>query len=374
MKPTIIEVKTRKELRRFVHYPNEMYKDNPYYVPTLEKGDRDALDPKKNHAFEFCEGTYWLALDDNGRIVGRIAGIINQMYNRKSGINGARFGFMDFIDDDEVVDALFDTVENWARKKGMKRIIGPQGFLEFDASGVLVEGFDQLPTAYGKYNFPYYDAQLVRRGYGKDTDWVEMRITLPDQVDTLFERPARIIAERLHLRQAEIRDKKEMAAWFDKCVVVLNQAYSKLHGFTELSPGQVEDLKKQFVPNLNPDFVSIIIDEQDEVVGFGISLPSLSRALQKCRGRLFPLGFLHILHALKHNDTLDSLLIGIRNGYKNQGIHAMIFNKLSKTATRMGIKYIESTRQLEDNLNVQNLWNRFDHTLTKRARCYVKNL
>ena len=281
---------------------------------------------------------------------------------------------MDFIDDDEVVDALFDTVENWARKKGMKRIIGPQGFLEFDASGVLVEGFDQLPTAYGKYNFPYYDAQLVRRGYGKDTDWVEMRITLPDQIDTLFERPARIIAERLHLRQAEIRDKKEMAAWFDKCVVVLNQAYSKLHGFTELSPGQVEDLKKQFVPNLNPDFVSIIIDEQDEVVGFGISLPSLSRALQKCRGRLFPLGFLHILHALKHNDTLDSLLIGIRNGYKNQGIHAMIFNKLSKTATRMGIKYIESTRQLEDNLNVQNLWNRFDHTLTKRARCYVKNL
>ena len=374
MKPTIIEVKTRKELRRFVHYPNKMYKDNPYYVPTLEKGDRDALDPKKNHAFEFCEGTYWLALDDNGRIVGRIAGIINRIYNRKSGINGARFGFMDFIDDDEVVDALFDTVENWARKKGMKRIIGPQGFLEFDASGVLVEGFDQLPTAYGKYNFPYYDAQLVRRGYGKDTDWVEMRITLPDQIDTLFERPARIIAERLHLRQAEIRDKKEMAAWFDKCVVVLNQAYSKLHGFTELSPGQVEDLKKQFVPNLNPDFVSIIIDEQDEVVGFGISLPSLSRALQKCRGRLFPLGFLHILHALKHNDTLDSLLIGIRNGYKNQGIHAMIFNKLSKTATRMGIKYIESTRQLEDNLNVQNLWNRFDHTLTKRARCYVKNL
>ena len=374
MKPTIIEVKTRKELRRFVHYPNKMYKDNPYYVPTLEKGDRDALDPMKNHAFEFCEGTYWLALDDNGRIVGRIAGIINRIYNRKSGINGARFGFMDFIDDDEVVDALFDTVENWARKKGMKRIIGPQGFLEFDASGVLVEGFDQLPTAYGKYNFPYYDAQLVRRGYGKDTDWVEMRITLPDQIDTLFERPARIIAERLHLRQAEIRDKKEMAAWFDKCVVVLNQAYSKLHGFTELSPGQVEDLKKQFVPNLNPDFVSIIIDEQDEVVGFGISLPSLSRALQKCRGRLFPLGFLHILHALKHNDTLDSLLIGIRNGYKNQGIHAMIFNKLSKTATRMGIKYIESTRQLEDNLNVQNLWNRFDHTLTKRARCYVKNL
>ena len=167
MKVTIQEVVTKKDLRQFVHYPNALYKDNPYYVPTLESGDRDVLDPKKNHAFEFCEGKYWLARNEKGAIVGRIAGIINHQYNQKMGIDYARFGFMDFIDDDTVVDALFDTVEAWAREKGMKVMNGPLGFLEFDASGVLVAGFDELPTAYGKYNFPYYEPQLLRRGYAE---------------------------------------------------------------------------------------------------------------------------------------------------------------------------------------------------------------
>ena len=374
MKVTIQEVVTRKDLKQFVHYPNALYKDNPYYVPTLERGDLDALDPKKNHAFEFCEGTYWLARDENGAIVGRIAGIINRAYNEKIGASQARFGFMDFVDDDAVVDALFDTVEAWAREKGMNVMNGPLGFLEFDASGVLVAGFDELPTAYGKYNFPYYEPQLLRRGYTKDIDWVEYQLVMPDDIDQWFTRPANLVAQRYHLHQADIGTKKKMVSYFPECAQVLNETYRNIHGFSELSKGQIDDLMKQFVPNLNIDFVSVILDEEEKVVAFGISIPSLSKAMQKCKGRLFPFGFRHVLYALRHNDTLDLLLIGIRDKYKNKGLNAMIFEKIAPAIRRYGIRYVETTRELEDNNSVQNMWNRFENRLHKRARCYIKEL
>ena len=291
MKVTIKEATTRKERKQFVHYPNELYKDNPYYVPTLEKGDMDALDPEKNHAFAFCEGKYWLAYDADGRIVGRIAGIINRQYNEKTGVDYARFGFMDFVDDDDVVDALFDTAEAWAREKGMKVMNGPLGFLEFDASGVLVMGFDELPTAYGKYNFPYYEPQLLRRGYRKDTDWVEYSVEMPDNIVEWFSRPAKLISQRYHLPQATIDTKKQMVDYFPQCIPVLNETYRNLHGFSELTKEQVDDLIAQFVPNLNTDFVSIILNEKDEAVAFGIAMPSLSTAMQKCHGKLFTFGW-----------------------------------------------------------------------------------
>ena len=369
MKVTIKEVVTKKDRKQFVHFPNAFYKDNKYYVPTLESADLDALDPQKNHAFK-----YWLALDAEGKIVGRIAGIINRQYNQKVGVDFARFGFMDFVDDDDVVDALFDTVEAWAREKGMKKMNGPLGFLEFDASGVLVAGYDELPTAYGKYNFPYYEPQLLRRGYVKDTDWVEYSVKLPDNITELFGRTAGLVAARYHLHQADISSKQKMVAYFPQCAKLLNETYRDIHGFSELTKGQVDDLIKQFVPNLNTDFVSIILDEHDEVVAFGISMPSLSKAMQKCKGKLFPLGFVHILHAIKHNDTLDLLLIGISDQYKNKGLNAMIFDKIAPAVQRYGIKYLETTRELEDNTSVQNMWNRFETRLHKRARCYLKDL
>lgn len=374
MKPVIKEVTTRRDLRRFVHFPNDMYKDNPYYVPTLERGDLIVLDPKKNHAFDFCEGRYWLALDERGQIVGRIAGIINWQYNRKTGVDYARFGFMDFIDDDGVVDALFDTVESWARSKGMKVMSGPLGFLEFDASGVLVEGYDKLPTPYGKYNFPYYEPQLQRRGYVKDTDWVELRKRLPDDIGTRFQHASDLISERYGLHQAPFRDKREMLKYFPEGIEVLNSAYGRLHGYSELTREQVRDLERQFVPNLNVDFVSFLLDKDDHVVAFGIAMPSLSKAMQKCHGKLLPFGFIHLLHALKHNDTIDTLLIAIRDEYRDKGLNAIIFHKLSQSAARYGIHFLETTRQLEDNLNVQNMWNRFETINARRTRCYVKNL
>jgi GNAT superfamily N-acetyltransferase len=374
MKVTVKEVVSRRELKAFVHFPNKMYKKEQYYVPTLEKADLDALDQKKNHAFEVCEAKYWMAFDESGKAVGRIAGIINRQYNEKTGLKQARFGFLDFIDDKDVVKALFDTSENWAREKGMTTVSGPLGFLEFDAAGVLVMGFDQLPTCYGKYNFPYYEPRLLELGYTKETDWIESIVTVPFPIPDRYERGAKLISERYKLHGFAPKSKKEMVGHFSEMAKLLNKAYSDIHGFSELSDGQIEDLKKQFVPNLNPGLVGIVADENDKIVGFGISIPSLAKAMQKAKGRLFPFGFIHLYRALRHNDTLDSLLIAVDDEYKGKGVNSLIFTTIAPAAEKIGIKYLETTRELEDNESVQNLWNSFEHRTVKRARCYHKDL
>ncbi len=371
---TIKEVKDKRDLRRFVRFPNELYAGNKYYVPQIESMEIDTLTPGKNRAFEVCEGKYWLAFDESGEVVGRVAGIINHKYNEKVGKKICRFGWIDFIESGEVVGALLAKVEEYARAKGMEIVEGPVGFLEFDISGVLVEGFDQIPTAYGKYNHPYYEPLILRQGYVKETDFVEYRITVPDNLDR-YHRFARLVAERYDLHEANCSSKKELVKKYaDGIFSVMNSCYSKLHGFSELSPAQCDDLKAQFLPNLNLDYVSIILDKDDKVIGFGVTLPSLSLALQKAKGHMFPFGFIHILRALKKNDTIDALLIAILDEYRDKGVNALIVSKIGEGMHRNGIKFVESTRELEGNLEVQNLWGRFEHHLHKRARIYSKHL
>lgn len=374
MKVTIKEVRTKKDLRAFVHFPNLLYKDNPYYVPQIESMDRNTLTPSRNHAFEVCEGKYWLAYDEGGAVVGRVAGIINHRYNEKTGEKICRFGWIDFIDDRCVSKALMDTVECYAKEKGMDIVNGPMGFLEFDAAGVLVEGYDKLPTAYGKYNAPYYESHLTEMGYVKDADYVEYLIKVPEVIPERYARMAELVSIKNSLHQAELRNRADLEPYLDGVFRCMNSAYSQLHGFSELSPGQCDDLKKQFLSNINVDYVSIVLDADEQVVGFGVALPSLSKAMQKAQGSLFPLGWWHMLKALTQNDTLDLLLIAIDEKYKNKGVNAMIFDKFAQGITRNGIKYIESTRELEDNTSVQNLWRYLEHDLTKRARTYVKRI
>lgn len=374
MKIKVKEVNSKKELREFVHFPNELYKDNPYYVPQIESMDRDTLTPSKNHAFEVCEGKYWLAYDEQDKIVGRVAGIINHRYNEKVSEKICRFGWIDFIDDRDVSEALMNTVETYAREKGMELVCGPMGFLEFDAAGVLVNGFDRLPTAYGKYNDPYYEYHLWAMGYRKDVDFVEYLIKVPEVIPERYALAAKIVAEKFQLHEAPIQSRKDIDPYLDGVFRCLNSAYSKLHGFTELSPGQCEDLGKQFLSNINVDYLSIILDSNNQVVAFGVALPSLSKAMQKAKGRMFPFGWYHMLKALKKNDTIDLLLIAIDEHYQNKGVNAMIFNKFAKGIVKNGIKFIESTRELEDNTQVQNLWHYLEHDLVKRARTYFKPL
>lgn len=368
------EVTTKNDLRAFVHLPNQLYKGNPYYVPQIESMDRDTLTPEKNHAFEACEAKYYLAYDGKGDVVGRVAGIVNRKYNEKTGEKCCRFGWVDFVDDREVSKALMDTVEQYAHEKGMDTMCGPMGFLEFDAAGVLVEGFDKLPTAYGKYNAPYYEQHLLELGYVKDVDFVEYLIKVPEIIPDRYERMSQLVAIKNDLHQASIRDKADLDPYLDGVFRCLNSAYAQLHGFTELTAGQCDDLKKMFVTNINVDYVSIVLDSNEEVIGFGVALPSLAKAMQKAKGSLFPFGWMHLLKALKKNDTIDLLLIAIEEKYKNKGVNAMIFHKFAQGITKNGIKFIESTRELEDNTSVQNLWRYLEHDLTKRARTYKKDL
>ena len=370
----IKEVNTRKELKAFVHFPNALYKNNPVYVPQIESMDLDTLTPEKNHAFEVCESKYWLAYDEKGTVVGRVAGIINRKYNEKTGKKICRFGWIDFIDDRNVSKALIDTIERYAKEKGMDTINGPMGFLEFDPAGVLVEGFDKLPTPYGKYNAPYYEKHLTELGYAKDADYVEYLIKVPEVIPDRYERMAQLVSVKNGLHQAEFHNRAELHPYLDGLFRCLNSAYAALHGFSDLSEGQCEDLKKQFLTNINVDYVSIVLDADEQVVGFGVALPSLAKAMQKAKGSLFPFGWLHMLKALKHNDTIDLLLIAIDEKYKNKGVNAMIFHKFAQGITKNGIKFIESTRELEDNTSVQNLWRYLEHELTKRARTYIKQI
>ena len=361
-------------MRAFVHFPNQLYKDNPCYVPQIESMDRDTLTPEKNHAFEVCEGKYWLAYNEKEEVVGRVAGIINRKYNEEKGEKVCRFGWIDFIDDCEVSKALMDIVERYAKEKGMDAISGPMGFLEFDPAGVLVEGFDKLPTAYGKYNAPYYEAHLTDLGYAKDIDYVEYLIKVPEVIPERYERMAQLVSIKNDLHEAPFRNRKELEPYLDGIFKCLNSAYSKLHGFSALSKGQCEDLKKQFLGHINVDFMSVILDAEEHVVAFGVGMPALSKAMQKAKGSLFPFGWLHLMKALRKNDTIDLLLIAIDEKYKNKGVNAMIFDKFAKGITKNGIKYIESTRELEDNTSVQNLWRYLEHDLTKRARTYKKTI
>lgn len=370
----IKEVNTRKELKAFVHFPNALYKNNPVYVPQIESMDLDTLTPEKNHAFEVCESKYWLAYDEKGTVVGRVAGIINRKYNEKTGRKICRFGWIDFIDDRNVSKALIDTIERYAKEKGMDTTNGPMGFLEFDPAGVLVEGFDKLPTPYGKYNAPYYEKHLTELGYAKDADYVEYLIKVPEVIPDRYERMAQLVSVKNGLHQAEFHNRAELHPYLDGLFRCLNSAYAALHGFSDLSEGQCEDLKKQFLTIINVDYVSIVLDADEQVVGFGVALPSLAKAMQKAKGTLFPLGWLHMLKALKHNDTIDLLLIAIDEKYKNKGVNAMIFHKFAQGITKNGIKFIESTRELEDNTSVQNLWRYLEHDLTKRARTYIKQI
>ena len=373
MAVSIKEVRTKRDLRQFAKFPNVLYKNNKYYVPQLISMDMATFSPKINRAFEVCEGKYWLAYKD-GELVGRVAGIINHKYNRKVGQNICRFGWIDFTNNPEVVHALLDTVESYARANGMKVVEGPVGFLEFDVAGVLVDGFDQYPTAYGKYNDPYYEPLILAEGYKKETDYVEFRVTVPENIDR-YEKLSKLIGERLGLHEATFKNKKDLVRKYaDGIFGVLNHAYSSLHGFSELSQAQCEDLKKEFLPQLILDYVSVIVDKDDKVVAFGITLPSLSKALIKAKGHLFPFGWYHILHALKHNDTIDALLVAISDEYKDKGVNAMLIAKMGIGYHKHGIKYLESTRELESNMAVQNMWGHFERKLHKRARVYIKEI
>lgn len=378
MSVVIREVKEDdKALKKaFVKFPIKLYKDCPYYVPSLILDELDTLNTKKNPAFDFCEMQMFLAYKEN-QIVGRIVAIINHKANEVWNEKHARFSLVDFIDDNEVVDALFAAAIKWVKDKGMDAIVGPMGFTDLDPEGMLIKGFDQVSTMATKYSYPYYVTQLERLGFEKEADWNEYRIPVPDAVPERHQRIANMVATRYGLKVLKFKNLKQIAPYVNRLFKLMNEAYKPLYGFAPLTQKQIDHYVKMYVPLLRWDIVSIIIKEEtDEVVGFGIGMPSLSRGLIKSRGKLFPFGWYHLLKDLKSkkNPVIDLLLIGIAPEYQGKGVNAIIFNDFIPSAYKCGFQFAESNPELEMNNKVASLWDGFNAENHKMRRAYIKHL
>lgn len=377
MSVEIKKVTTKSELKRFIRFNYEFYKDNPYSVPDLYDDMLNTFSPKKNAAFEFCEADYFLALRD-GKIVGRVAAIINRRANETWNRKTVRFGWIDFIDDMEVSTALIDTVKQWGKERGMTEIEGPLGFTDMDAEGMLVEGFDQLSTMATIYNYPYYPQHMERLGLNKSADWVEMKIYVPDAIPEKHRRISEIIARRYNLHIRKLKSKKEVrqSGVAHDIFRLINDAYTPLFGYSRMTERQIDQYVKMYVPVLDLRMVSIVENEQNEIVAVGISMASLSRALQKAKGRLLPFGWYHLLKALmwKRPKVLDLLLVAVRPDYQGKGVNALLFTDLIPVYKELGFEYAESNPELEMNEKVQNQWQYFKTEQHKRRRCFKADI
>ena len=377
MSVEIKKVTTKSELKRFIRFNYEIYKDNPYSVPDLYDDMLNTFSPKKNAAFEFCEADYFLALRD-GKIVGRVAAIINRRANETWNRKTVRFGWIDFIDDMEVSTALIDTVKQWGKERGMTEIEGPLGFTDMDAEGMLVEGFDQLSTMATIYNYPYYPQHMERLGLSKSADWVEMKIYVPDAIPEKHRRISDIIAKRYNLHIRKLKSKKEVrqSGVAHDIFRLINDAYTPLFGYSRMTERQIDQYVKMYVPVLDLRMVSIVENEQNEIVAVGISMASLSRALQKAKGRLLLFGWYHLLKALmwKRPKVLDLLLVAVRPDYQGKGVNALLFTDLIPVYKELGFEYAESNPELEMNEKVQNQWQYFKTEQHKRRRCFKADI
>lgn len=377
-KITIREVETKKELKKFIRFNYELYKDNPYSVPDLYEDMLNTFSDK-NAAMEFCKAKYFLAYNEKGEIVGRVAGIINEKANKKWDRKTVRFGWIDFIDDIEVSKALLDKVEQWGRENGMTEMQGPLGFTDMDAEGMLIEGFEELSTMATIYNYPYYPVHMEKLGFEKDADWIEMRLTVPREtgLPERLKRIAEIVMEKYNLSIKKYTSSKKIAKDYGQDIFkLINEAFSPLFGYSELSQKQIDQYIKMFLPFLDLKLISLITEADGKLIGVGISMPSLSRALQKAKGKLFPFGWFHLLKALKWEKPkdLDLMLVAIKPEYQNKGVNSILFYDLLPIYIEEGYEYAETNVELETNTKVQSQWIYFERRQHKRRRCFKKEL
>lgn len=373
---SIVEVKNRRQLKEFADFPNKLYKDNVYFVPGLLSDDMATFDKNKNPAFEYCKAKYWLAKDENMRTVGRIAAIINEKHIEKFCEKAGRFGFVDFIEDYDVAKLLFDTACEWLKENGMESVIGPLGFCDMDPEGMLVEGFDEEGTLTTIYNHPYYPEYTQRYGFVKDVDWYEYRMTVDSIPDTLRQISQRALT-KYNLRVYHARSLKELKDKYGQSLFeLLNETYNDLYGFIPLTQKQIDAFISQYIELLTLDYLRLIIDENDELISFGIGMPSLSEPLKKYRGRLNLFSAIPLLKALKakHPKTIDLLLIATREDYQRRGVNATLLCEMFDYAKSRGVENFNMNPQLESNIKVRNSFKYFNVTNNKIRRCYKLDL
>jgi GNAT superfamily N-acetyltransferase len=369
----IKRVESKKEFKTFVDFPNQLYKNNPYYVPELVCDGVKVLDRSINPAYAFCEAEFFLAYKDED-VVGRIGVIINNKSNEKWNQNYARFTGFDFVNDLEVSRSLMEVAINWAMEQDVKVLHGPLGFTDLDHQGMMIEGFEELDMYITIYNAPYYMEHMIAMGFEKDVDWIEYQLVFdPVKIEKLHK-----IAARMKSRGAfnviEFKSKKELLPWAESVFNLYNTAYAPLYGMTELNQKQIDLYIKTFFGYVNPDFIKIVVDKEGELAAFAIAMPSLSKAMQKSKGRLLPFGFIHILRAIKKNDALDLYLIAVKPEYQNLGINGLLLDSMMKNVMDYGILSAETGPMLETNNNILSQWKFFNIRQHRRRRVWKKTL
>ena len=375
----IKRVETNRDLRRFIDFHYDLYQGCPYDVPALFLDEMNTLRSDRNVAFDFCEAAYFMACRD-GRMVGRIAGIVNHRANERWEKKDVRFGWIDFIDDIEVSRALFKAVEDWGRSKGMTAIVGPLGFTDLDPEGMLTMGFDRLGTMETIYNYEYYPRHMGQQdGWKKDNDYVEYYLPMPDKTPEKFAKLAGMIEKRYNLHVKKVTRKDIRNGYARELFKIINETYKDIYGFVSLTERQIDQYVKLYLPALDLNLVTVIVDgnKDNAIAGVGITMPSLAHAVQKCRrGRLFPFGWWHLLRAVKYHKTdgVDLLLIGFLPEYRTKGANALLFADLIPRYIEYGFKWGETNIEMEDNNGVQGQWDALEHINHKRRRCYRKEL
>ncbi len=372
----IVKVESPAQMESFICFTLNLYKDCPYYIPELDIDTRATLSSKKNPAFEFCKAQPFLAMKD-GRTVGRVVALINTRANQTWGHSDVRFGWIDFIEDYEVCKALLDAVCDWGREHGMTRLEGPMGFTDFDREGAMIMGYDRIATMATIYNYPYYIEYYERYGLVKAADWLEYLITVPENLPESYARMSKVITERygltLRIYKSSSEIKKQAA---HKIFNLLNECYAPLYGFSKLSDGQIDKYVNDYIPYADLELLPMVYDQKGELVGTALMIPSIAKAIQKCRGRLFPFGWIHLLKGLKSkkNDTVELLLIAIKPEYQGKGLNAVMMSYLLPVFHRKGFKSCETNCELEYNYKMNNLWKNFPHENHKRRRVFVKDM
>jgi len=369
----IREVKSKNDLKQFINFPYQLYKGNEYWIPSLKFDEFNTLWWDKNPAFEYCEARYWVAVKNN-KIVGRIAGIINKKYIEIWKNKYIRFGWFDFIDDEEVSRVLLNTVENWAKEEGLTGVHGPLGFTDLDREGMLIEGFNELGTMATNYNYLYYLSHMEKYGYKKDADWIEYEVKVPLEIPEKVERISQIMLKKLKLKLLDAKKPKDILKYAKGIFELINEAYENLYGVVPLTEKQIESYIKQYFGFISPDYVKVIVDEEDKVAAFLIGMPSLSRALQRSNGKLFPFGFIHLLRALKKPKYIDLCLIAVRPSLQGKGVNALLMTEITKSSIKNLIISAETNPELETNSKVQSHWKLYDVRQHKRRRCFLKIL
>ena len=376
MSVEIKEVSTRRQLREFVNFPEKLYRHNPYYVPPLEFDQMDTLDQKKGAAQEFCNSKLYLAYKD-GELVGRVAAIVNNLANKQWDHKEVRFGWYDFIDDREVSGALMAKVEEFGRQYGMESVVGPLGFTDFDPEGLLVDGYDAMNTMALIYNDPYYVDHIDAMGFQKDADWIEYKVYIPEELPSRVGRMANIIQERANVHVRPLTRKLvKKGDYGHKLLKLINLCYKDLYNFTVLPDKMADKYLGFYLSILDLNFVSVVENEKDEIVAFGITMPSLNKALQKSRGKLFPFGWWYLLKSLylKREEGVEMLLVGVHPDYRNSGVNTLVQADMFRKYSAAGVKWAETNAILETNIKNQGQFKEFEHECRKRRRSYIKKL